>query len=120
MKKSSPSAPSAKSAVPPALMERHEAKRTSHPRCRGVETLAMKTIVGALLAACLGSASLSVEPQTGEIDFQKARQLFERQQSGETLSAEERAYIDRAKAMRAQAATQPPGSPASAGAADID
>src|SRR3989442_1195813 len=59
----------------------------------------MKQIACALLLIFLGSSFLPADP---DIDFQKARQLFEKQKSGETLTNEEREYLERAKAARAQ------------------
>jgi hypothetical protein len=43
------------------------------------------------------------------IDFTKARQFMERQRRGETLSAEEQSYLDRAKAQRQKGETGRPG-----------
>jgi hypothetical protein len=60
----------------------------------------MKTITLPLVVALLASVSLHAQNAAGEIDFEKARQLFERQKSGQTLTEEERAYIQRAMALR--------------------
>jgi hypothetical protein len=44
-----------------------------------------------------------------EIDFDKARQLLRRRQQGETLTAEEQAYLDRAREARRQRGGRRPG-----------
>ncbi len=51
-----------------------------------------------VLLFCLGSAH--GQSPNDPIDFQKARQLRQRQQQGETLTAEEKVYLDRALAAR--------------------
>jgi hypothetical protein len=74
-----------------------------------------------LLLAFVASASLHAEPAAGDIDIQKARQLFERQKSGQTLTSEEQAYIERAKALgkpNRNPETGPAGSPAPGGEID--
>lgn len=56
------------------------------------------TLLAALLF--LGLASLPAQNKDEPVDFTKARQLMERQRSGQTLTAEEKAYLDRALAER--------------------
>src|SRR5262245_51316147 len=48
----------------------------------------------------LGFASLHGQSGVDSIDFNKARQLMERRQRGETLTSDERAYLQRAVAAR--------------------
>jgi len=50
-----------------------------------------------LLLLFCASATLAQAP---DIDWNRARELFRREQRGETLGADERAYLDRAKAAR--------------------
>ena len=65
---------------------------------------------GALLL--LGLIALPGQPAGGPIDFDKARQLMERQRNGGTLTPEERAYLDRARAEREkQQGSQKKGTP---------
>jgi hypothetical protein len=54
--------------------------------------------LGALLL--LGLAQLLAQPAGESIDFSRARGLMERQRAGETLSAGDKAYLDRARAER--------------------
>jgi hypothetical protein len=68
----------------------------------------MNPVSFAILAALLAGAPLFGEEPTAAIDLQKARQLFQRQQSGETLTPDERAYLERARAMRIAQAERPP------------
>jgi hypothetical protein len=75
----------------------------------------MNCVASALVAALLSSAALLAQTPTEEVDFPKARTLFHRQQNGETLSAEERAYLERAMAMR-DAQERKPGSTTAPGA----
>ena len=60
----------------------------------------MKPLPFLFLAAFLSSAVLFGQSPAGDVDFQKARQLFQREQRGEKLSAEEQTYLDRAKELR--------------------
>lgn len=64
----------------------------------------MKSPVLSFLLAVLffGSSSLRADSGAEPIDFQRARQIFERMNKGEAVSADERAYIKRAKAERAK------------------
>lgn len=54
-------------------------------------------IIGVLLLGCIPPLA---QPGDGSIDFNHARQLLQRQRSGQTLTAEERAYLERAIAAR--------------------
>jgi len=63
----------------------------------------------------LGIASLHGQPGGEPVDFNKARQLLERRQRGETLTADERAYVERTVAERQK--QQGNLAPASGGAA---
>ena len=81
----------------------------------------MKKILRPLVVALLGSVSLFAQNAAGDVDFDKARQLFERQKSGQTLTADELAYIERAKAQKgAKGAAQPSANPSPASGGDID
>ncbi len=57
----------------------------------------MKRII---LLFLLGFVSLHSQPTRDGIDFNKARQLLERRERGETLNSDERAYLQRALAAR--------------------
>src|SRR5688572_13691492 len=65
----------------------------------------MKHIAILIWVLALGTNCIVGQPAE-PLDFQKARQLIERRQRGETLSTEEKAYLDRARAAR-NAATHP-------------
>lgn len=54
----------------------------------------------AIAVLLLGSVSLPGQPGSDPIDFNQARQLLQRQRSGQTLTTEERAYLERAIAER--------------------
>lgn len=60
----------------------------------------MKPFVLLLIAILTCAGSLRAESNTKPVDFSKARELFERQKSGGTLTEDEKAYIERAKAER--------------------
>ncbi len=60
----------------------------------------MKKLALPLILALLGSVPLNAQNAAGDIDFEKARQLFEQQKSGQTLTADERAYVARAMASK--------------------
>jgi hypothetical protein len=63
-------------------------------------------VVAALFVACLPTFAQEAPPANAPaaeaIDWNKARDLFRRSNSGEKLNAEEQAYLDRAKAARAK------------------
>lgn len=67
-------------------------------------------VLGCLLAA--GMARSADAPSGDAIDWDRAKALYQREQKGETLTADEQAYLERAKAERRKgnAATQPAGS----------
>ncbi len=67
-------------------------------------------LAGAALAILLGSPP--AQAQETPVDFEKARAIIERAQRGETVSPQDRAYVERAK----QAKQQHPASKASPGA----
>jgi hypothetical protein len=58
-----------------------------------------RTVITSLLLL-LGFATLHGQQTNAPIDFNKARQLMERRQRGETLTNEERAYLERVNAER--------------------
>jgi lysophospholipase L1-like esterase len=60
----------------------------------------MNRLVIVSLLLLLGFATLPAQPTNAPIDFIKARQLMERRQRGETLAADERAYLERALSER--------------------
>ncbi len=62
----------------------------------------MKSLLRALLAVSLLATTLPLRSQSADtpVDFDKARQLFEKREKGTTLTPEETAYIERAKAQR--------------------
>ncbi len=64
----------------------------------------------------LGFISLRGQSKNEALDFQKARQLMERRQRGETLTADEQSYLERARAERGPQRL----TPAPATARDID
>ncbi|MCD6050623.1 MAG: hypothetical protein K0Q55_2026 [Verrucomicrobia bacterium] len=77
----------------------------------------MKPFLPTVLLLIL-AAQLLAQTNTPPIDWQRAQSLFQRDQRGEKLNAEEAAYLDRAKKLRQQnqgkqqpAATVPRGEP---------
>ena len=74
----------------------------------------MKTLRRLLIVlVCAGGFALAADP-AGEIDFNRAREIFQRKQNGGTLSADDQAYLQKAmEARRRQPPTQ-------AGGGDID
>ena len=62
----------------------------------------MKTLTLLLFLIMTCAGSLRAESKPEPVDFDKVRQLFERQQGGGTLTEDEKAYIERAKAERAK------------------
>jgi hypothetical protein len=60
----------------------------------------MKTTILLALISLLGAATLRSQSSDAVVDFDKARQLFEKRQNGGTLTTEETAYIERAKTAR--------------------
>ncbi|MBI5397555.1 MAG: hypothetical protein HZA91_19840 [Verrucomicrobia bacterium] len=75
----------------------------------------MKTLHHLLIALGLACAVAFAAEQGGDIDFNRAREIFQRKQNGETISADDQAYLQ--KAMQAhQRQQQVPN----AGGGDID
>lgn len=68
-------------------------------------------LLAALLGFALtaGIAAAADAPPAGAIDWERAKALFQREQNGESLTPDEKAYLERAKAERQKsyAATQP-------------
>jgi len=62
----------------------------------------------ALVAAILLTFASLRLAMADDIDWTKARQLFQKQQSGQSLTPEEQAYLDKAKAARAAGAVPTP------------
>lgn len=60
--------------------------------------LIMKTTLLLALVSLLGAATLRSQSSDTPVDFEKARQLFEKRQNGGTLTADEEAYIEKARA----------------------
>lgn len=60
-------------------------------------TLTMKTTILLALASLLGTAHLRSQSADAPVDFDKARQLFEKRQGGATLTAEENAFLEKAR-----------------------
>jgi hypothetical protein len=58
----------------------------------------MKTTILLVLVSLLGAAHLRSQPADAPVDFDKARQLFEKRQGGATLTAEENAFLQKARA----------------------
>ncbi|MGD8499209.1 MAG: hypothetical protein PVJ86_01095, partial [Phycisphaerales bacterium] len=62
------------------------------------------TTISSLLLIC-GFAVLDADE--GRIDWEKARELLRRQRQGQSLTDEERAYLERAKQERAAGRARP-------------
>lgn len=60
----------------------------------------MKTTLLLALISLLGTATLRCQTSDAPIDWNKAKQLFQREQRGEKLSAEDQKYLDHAKDVR--------------------
>lgn len=58
----------------------------------------MKTTILLALVSLFGAATLRSQSSDAPVDFDKARQLFEKRQNGGTLTSDEEAYIEKAKA----------------------
>jgi hypothetical protein len=58
----------------------------------------MKTALLLALVSLLGAAILRSQSSDAPADFEKARQLFEKRQNGGTLTPDENAFVERAKA----------------------
>lgn len=62
----------------------------------------MKRVTLFTALALLFIAPLCAQTKTEPIDFEKAREIFERHKRGEKVTAEERDYVERAKAARSR------------------
>lgn len=72
-----------------------------------------------IVLACVCSAAFAADPGS-EIDFNRAREIFQRKQNGETISADDQAYLQKAmEAHRRQMQTQTQAQP-QAGGGEID
>jgi hypothetical protein len=66
-----------------------------------VRLVIVATFVFAALSWSPGRAAEdSSQPQQQQVDWDKARQLYQRQQRGQSLTADEQAYLDHAKQVR--------------------
>lgn len=63
----------------------------------------------ALAALLLGGISLFGQTTSAPIDWDKAKQLYQREQRGEKLSPEEQTYLDKAKEARRGGSSRPGG-----------
>ncbi|MDP3071839.1 MAG: hypothetical protein Q8N18_16220 [Opitutaceae bacterium] len=70
----------------------------------------MHRIVGLVVCSVI---VLAARAQEAPVDFEKARRIFERARNGETLSSEDRAYVERAKQAKQKqpAAKNSPSAP---------
>ncbi len=69
----------------------------------------MKSFASFLLSLALALATVCAQTKDEPIDFNKARQLYQREQRGEKLNPDEQAYLTRAKELRAKGGDRPPG-----------
>jgi len=91
----------------PSTLARNLLGSESKRALRG-STLTMKTTILLALVSLLGAATLRSQSAEAPVDFDKARQLFEKRQGGATLTADETAYLEKARAAH-DAQTQKPG-----------
>jgi len=85
------------------------------------EIVRMKKLTLSFIVTLIGSVSLFAQNAARDIDYEKARQLFERQKSGQTLTADERAYVARAMVSKGgKRAEQPSPGKSAAPGGDID
>src|SRR4051812_13561854 len=83
----------------------------------------MKRRFGAILGLCglvlaaIAAAQDATPTSAPAIDLNRARQLMQRQRAGESLSADEREYLNRARALRQQQQGKPGGNAGRAGMA---
>jgi len=64
-------------------------------------------VVTCSLSVFLLAGFASAQDPAPAIDFNKARELIQKERAGQTLSKEEQAYLDRAKALRKEQQQQP-------------
>ena len=62
----------------------------------------------------------AADQKQDQIDWAYAQKLYQKSQGGQTLTAEEQAYLDRAKQERQKAAMSRPAAPTQPGQSDID
>jgi hypothetical protein len=85
------------------------------------KTATMKTTILLALVSLLGAATLRSQSADAPVDFDKARQLFEKRQGGATLTADENAFLEKARAAHeAQMQKTGGGQPSSQGQDGID
>lgn len=80
-------------------------------QARRCSTFTMKTALLLALVSLLGVTALRSQSADAPVDFDKARQLFEKRQSGGTLTSEEAAFLERAKAAHQAQMQKSSGSP---------
>lgn len=68
------------------------------------------SFLAAILSLLLTCVSAALAAEGGQIDWERARELLQKQRQGQTLTDEEAAYLDRAKQERARG-RQGPGRP---------
>ena len=83
-------------------------RRFARPAAIRYKCLTMNSSTCTLLAALFVSSSLLAEPPAEKIDMEKAKAIYERQKAGETLSADDRAYLQRAIEQHKQASGKGP------------
>jgi hypothetical protein len=70
----------------------------------------MRTLRQLFITLCLAIAPVLAADPSGEIDFNRAREIFHRRQNGETISTEDQAYLQKAmEARRHQQQARPGG-----------
>ena len=67
----------------------------------------MKRLAPFLLPLVVAVTTLCAQSKDEAIDFDKARQLFQREQRGERLNPEDQTYLNRAKELRAKGGGRP-------------
>jgi len=90
----------------------------------GLAILCMVLAAGRISAVC--STARAADDQSGETNWNRAQQLYQKSQSGQALTPEENAYLERAKEVRRKNAMKAPSyapavtAPASAEQGQID
>ena len=79
----------------PSIESRGMCSRTTCPRSAWALMAATRSIVW--LAVLFGGFAWAGEPGEQALDIQRAKELFQRTQQGETLSPEDQAYLDRVR-----------------------
>lgn len=96
----------------PSILARNLIGSASKRTQRG-STLTMKTTILLALVSLLGAATLRSQSADTPVDFDKARQLFEKRQGGATLTADENAFLEKARAAHEAQMKKNGGSPQS-------